>query len=122
MRCGNDFDAGQFQQALEAIAADIRAIASRCEGDTLAILALLRSLEAIHQEIRDSLFLNSLPENRQDLYALLRDIEAESGWPHIPRMRLRSLLVNLAPELASADGSDAPVSLPTSSRQPPGEP
>lgn len=108
MRCGNDFDKGQFQQSIEAIAAEIRAIAQSCDGDTLAILALLRAIEAIHHEIRDSLFLTSLPDNRQDLYALLRDIETESGWPHIPRMRLRSLLVNLAPEPASADGSDAP--------------
>lgn len=114
MRYGNDFDAEQFHQAIEAIAAEIRTLAQSCEGDTLAILALLRALASVHQEVRDSLFLNSLPDNRQDLYALLRDIETESGWPHIPRMRLRSLLVNLASEPASPGDSGAPVSPPTS--------
>lgn len=122
MRCSNDFDAEQFQQALEALTADIRALASRCQGNTLAILALLRSLEGIHQQIRDTLFLNSLPDNRQDLYTLLRDIETAGGWPHIPRMRLRSLLVNLAPEIANTDNSYESISSPTSSQQPPAEP
>ncbi|HIK28972.1 MAG: hypothetical protein N3E45_05100 [Oscillatoriaceae bacterium SKW80] len=122
MRCSNDFDTEQFQQALETLTADIRALASGCQGNTLAILALLRSLEAIHQEIRDTLFLNSLPDNRQDLYALLRDIETAGGWPHIPRMRLRSLLVNLASEIANADKSDESISSPASSQLPPAEP
>jgi hypothetical protein len=38
----------------------------------------------------------SLPDNRQALYALLKDIEEEGGWPYIDRMRLRSLLKNFS--------------------------
>ncbi|MGL5084006.1 MAG: hypothetical protein ACRC8A_21175 [Microcoleaceae cyanobacterium] len=60
-------------------------------GDPLALLALLRTLESLHQEIRDSLFQETLPDNRQALYHLLREIESQGGWPYIPRMSLRSL-------------------------------
>jgi hypothetical protein len=39
-----------------------------------------------------------LPDNRQALYSLLRDIEAEGGWPYIERMRLQAFLTNLEQE------------------------
>lgn len=66
-----------------------------CQGDILAILALLRQLEKLHREVRDGIFQENLPDNRQALYSLLKDIEAEGGWPYIERMRLQDLMVNL---------------------------
>jgi hypothetical protein len=76
----------------EAIAATIRSIAKRHQGDQIALLNLLRMLEALHKEIREGLFQESLPTNRQALYALLKDMEAQGGWPYIKRMRLQALL------------------------------
>lgn len=86
---------------LQAITDRIRGQADGCQGDPLAILQLLRILEALHREIREGLFVESLPNNRQDLYSLLREIEASGGWPYINRMKLRSLLTN-----SIADGGD----------------
>jgi hypothetical protein len=63
------------------------------------LLALLRTLERLHQEIRDSFFQDALPDNRQALYNLLRDIETSGGWPYIHRMKLQSLLKQLSTEL-----------------------
>lgn len=60
----------------------------------MALLAILRSLESSHQELREGLFQQALPDNRQALYNLLKDIEAHLRWPYIPRLRLRYLLEN----------------------------
>jgi len=76
----------------------IRGLAKQQTGNSLALLSILRSLEGLHQEIRDHLFQEALPENRQALYSLLRDIEASGGWPYIHRMRLQALLTKLAVE------------------------
>lgn len=73
-----------------------RVIAQKRQGDALALLEVLRSLEALHREIREDLFQKSLPDNRQALYNLLRQIESDGGWPYISRMKLRSLLANLS--------------------------
>jgi hypothetical protein len=81
-----------------AIAQVVKAAAQSHEGDCLTLLALLRLLESLHREISDTLFQASLPTNRQALYALLRDIEAEGGWPYIHRMKLQALLANLPPD------------------------
>lgn len=83
---------------LEELARSVRAIADRSTGDGMALLALLRVLEILHREIREGLFQESLPTNRQALYALLRDIEATGGWPYIHRMRLQEFLKNLVEE------------------------
>lgn len=80
---------------LQKIAYQIEAAAHHRRQNSRELLALLRLLESLHQEIRDSLFRDSLPDNRQQLYALLRDIEVHGGWPYIQRMKLRSLLENL---------------------------
>ena len=71
---------------------DLRLVANHYQGDSLALLELLRTLEQLHREICESLFLESLPSNRQALYNLLRDIETSGGWPYIQRIKLRSLL------------------------------
>ena len=83
----------------QVIVAAVNTAAQQSQGDCLQLLALLRLLESLHREVCDGLFQPSLPTNRQALYALLRDIEAEGGWPYIHRMKLQSLLVNLASEI-----------------------
>ncbi|MEO0768105.1 MAG: hypothetical protein AAFY72_01515 [Cyanobacteria bacterium J06649_4] len=70
----------------------VRATAQSKEGDCLALLELLRLLDDLHYEIRDTLFRDALPDNRQRLYRLLKDIEQQGGWPYIKRMNLRELL------------------------------
>lgn len=85
----------QMSAELQAIATAVRTLAQSCQGDSLALLALLRCLEELHRELRDGLFQSALPDNRQALYKLLKDIETEGGWPYIERMKLQSLLVNL---------------------------
>lgn len=102
MNLGNNLNPDQKPQQLETLANELRAIAQNAQGDCLALLAILRTLEALHQEIRDTLFLAALPDNRQNLYALLREIESESGWPYIPRMKLQVLLNQWAGELENA--------------------
>jgi hypothetical protein len=102
---------GRFEQPeqpeLEAIATLVHETAQHYRGKSSELLALLRLLEALHQEIRDDLFQKSLPDNRQALYALLRDIETEGGWPYIHRMKLQAFLSNLlmqpGEELPDAD-------------------
>lgn len=96
---------GQFEANLEAIAAMVRTTAQQQQGHSLELLTLLRLLEALHQEVRDGLFQDSLPSNRQALYALLRDIEMSGGWPYIHRMKLQAFLSNfsLADDSASED-------------------
>ncbi|EKQ68897.1 hypothetical protein OsccyDRAFT_3450 [Leptolyngbyaceae cyanobacterium JSC-12] len=61
-------------------------------NDTLKLLEILRKLENLHQQIRDSFFQESLPTSRQALYALLKDIEAKGGWPYIYRVKLQELM------------------------------
>ena len=83
---------------LSALVQTVRLTAQQKEGDCLALLELLRLLEAIHFEIRDTLFRDALPDNRQRLYRLLKDIEQEGGWPYIKRMQLRALFEHLVEE------------------------
>jgi hypothetical protein len=94
MNHNNDRELKQLQVKVQAMTADIRALANSYEGNSLALLSLLRALEDLHRNIRDNLFQASLPDNRQALHALLRDMEEVGGWPYIERMRLRSLLSN----------------------------
>ncbi|MEG4344050.1 hypothetical protein QUB70_12265 [Microcoleus sp. A003_D6] len=89
---GKDLESGKLQSQLQLLTEALRTLAESCQGDSLLLLALLRTLEASHQEIRDGLFQASFPDNRQALYKLLRNIEANGGWPYIQRMKLRSLL------------------------------
>ncbi|MEW5856635.1 MAG: hypothetical protein AB1861_04560 [Cyanobacteriota bacterium] len=96
MNSEENLELGHLLPELQAIATSVRALAQTCQGDTLALLALLRALESWHREIRDTVFQASLPDNRQALYALLKDMEEEGGWPYIERMKLRSLLEKLS--------------------------
>lgn len=88
----------EYSDEKEAIAMLVRTTAHRHRGDGLALLRLLRLLEGLHQEIRDGLFQETLPDNRQALYALLKDMEAEGGWPYINRIKLRALMAFLMEE------------------------
>jgi hypothetical protein len=88
----------QLSQALEKISSEVMAVAQTAEGDNVALLALLRLLEQLHREICEGVFQDALPDNRQSLYALLKDIETKGGWPYIYRLKLQSFLVNLAAE------------------------
>ncbi len=78
------------------IASEIQAIAARSQGDPIALLQLLRALEQVHRDIQDDYFLSALPDSRQALYALLRDIEENGGWPYIQRWKIQALFANLA--------------------------
>lgn len=84
---------------LQAITIAVQAATQTCQDDVIAILTLLRKLEDLHREIRDGIFQDSLPDNRQKLYALLKDMESQGGWPYIERMRLQAFLENLSEEL-----------------------
>lgn len=89
---------GQLSAKLQAIATTVYDAAEASHGDSIALLALLRKLEQLHREIRDGSFQESLPQNRQQLYSLLKDIELEGGWPYIERMRLQAFLSQLSAE------------------------
>ncbi len=99
-------DAGSLAEDLERLSAEVYALAQGRKGNVTELLTLLRLLDALHREICDTLFQEALPNNRQALYSLLRDIEATGGWPHISRIKLRDLLLRLE---AQEPLSDAPV-------------
>lgn len=99
-----------FPDDLSAIAFLVQQAALNRQNNEIALLALLRLLEKLHRDIRDGLFQDSLPDNRQALYNLLKDIEAEGGWPYIHRMRLQGLLSNLLQESQSPSSDDPPNS------------
>lgn len=82
---------------LQVIMTTVRTVAQASQSDILALLSLLRVLEELHREIRDDLFQEALPSNRQELYRLVREIESVGGWPYIPRFQLQALLANLQP-------------------------
>ncbi len=77
---------------IEEIRLVVQTAAQKRVKDCEALLALLRQLEELHRDIRETLFQESLPTNRQHLYHLLRDIEVNGGWPYIQRMKLTELL------------------------------
>ncbi len=91
-------DSEKLSDELQAIASVVHDATQNCQGDAMALLALLRQLEKLHREIRDEAFLHSLPDNRQGLYSLLKDIESLGGWPYIERMRLQAFLERLSTE------------------------
>ncbi len=95
-----------LQQDLAALSAQISTIVDGIQTDSLGLLALLRLLEQMHREISEEYFQPSLPNTRQALYTLLRDIEAEGGWPHIPRMKIQALMSEFL--LAEADTPEPP--------------
>jgi hypothetical protein len=96
---------------IEAIDSAIWVLAEKNSGDPFALLTLLRHLELIHRRIRSELFEPCLPQTRQHLYQLVKEIEEAGGWPYIERMRLRQLLQKIQSEASEADElqQDKPV-------------
>ena len=74
------------------IADRVDAIAKECGDDSDQLLALLRTLEGLHRRICAEQFEPSLPNTRKDLYALLRDMEEQGGWPYIKRGKLQTFI------------------------------
>ena len=85
----------------------IMTVATPRQQDCLALLQMLRLLEECHRDIRDRLFLKSLPNSRHDLYTLLQDLEEMGDWPQIPRTRIETFLELLKAQVDVMD----PVSL-----------
>ena len=56
-------------------------ISEELRGNPEALLTLLRELEALHRDVQDGPFRQSLPENRQKLFTLLQGMEKNGGWP-----------------------------------------
>jgi hypothetical protein len=83
---------------LSQIRCEVEEVVNFYQDSPIAILTLLRELESLHREIREDVFQKQLPDSRHELHALLRDIEANGGWPYIERMRIQGLLANLIPE------------------------
>jgi hypothetical protein len=70
-------------------------LAKERQDDCIGLLELLRFLETLHGQIRDNYYISSLPQNRGELYALLKEMEDQDGWPLLPRTETRSLLKRL---------------------------
>jgi hypothetical protein len=85
----------ELPEDLAHLSALIDGAALQRQGSHVDLLGLLRLLEQRHRDICETLFYDALPDNRQNLYALLRDIEINGGWPYIQRMKLQALLANL---------------------------
>ncbi|MEH2271597.1 MAG: hypothetical protein V7K68_24765 [Nostoc sp.] len=98
MNNNKNIESEKLSCKVQAIASVVYDAVQDCQGDTVALLAMLRQLEQLHREIRDGVFQESLPVNRRQLYSLLKDIESEGGWPYIERMRLQAFLANLPQE------------------------
>ena len=84
-----------LMQPLTNITDRINELAEQNREDPIALLHLLRTLEQLHREIQQNHFQAALPDSRQALYALLRDIEENGGWPYVQRWKLQALFANL---------------------------
>ena len=71
---------------------ELRALADQEQNNPDNLLLLLRELEAVHRDVQDGPFRQSLPENRQKLFSLLQMMEKSGGWPYIPRLQLRTFI------------------------------
>jgi hypothetical protein len=106
MNNDRSLESEKLASQLETIATRVNDVAQSFQGDSIALLALLRQLEQLHREIRDGYFQETLPDNRQQLYSLLKDIESEGGWPYIERMKLQAFLAKLLQD-ATEDNRDS---------------
>jgi hypothetical protein len=96
-----------FQEDFRAIGAHLHQLIDRAHADPVALLKILRFLETLHNEVRELHFQPALPIHRHELYAMLREIEAEGGWPYIPRMQLRDLLAGDTLALPTEDEDES---------------
>lgn len=95
MSNNQDLQPVSLESSLQDVSTTIRSLANHHQGDSLKLLALLRTLESLHQEVRENSFQAALPDNRQALYSLLKDMESSGGWPYIHRMKLQFFLSQL---------------------------
>ena len=81
-----------IQEKLQPALKTLRELSEHHRDDPESLLLLLRDLEALHRDIQDDAFRESLPEDRQKLFALLKTMERSGGWPYIPRLQLRTFI------------------------------
>jgi hypothetical protein len=81
-----------LESELKTIVERVDTVAQKCGDDSDRLLALLRTLEGLHRRICAEQFEPSLPNTRKDLYALLRDMEEQGGWPYIKRGKLQTFI------------------------------
>lgn len=118
MNCDRHLNNNHLDEKLEEISTSVWATAQQCQGNTLLLLSLLRSLELLHRQIREEIFQPSLPDTRQKLYPLLKEIEESGGWPYIERMKIEALLANfLGSETIIAESHNSPTESPDSSEK-----
>ncbi len=95
MNSHQDWNRSQLEGELQQVTTTVWDLARQQQGNSEGLLLLLRTLEHLHRQIREQMFEPSLPDTRQDLYHLLREIEETGGWPYIERMKIQSLLLKL---------------------------
>ena len=81
-----------IQEKLKPALKTLRELSELHRDDPESLLVLLRDLEALHRDIQEDAFRESLPEDRQKLFALLKTMERSGGWPYIPRLQLRTFI------------------------------
>ena len=81
-----------WEARLQALLAEVDAIAADLEDQPAPLLTLLRQIEALHRRIQDGPFRTSLPADRHQFFTLLQAMETSGGWPYIPRLQLRTFL------------------------------
>lgn len=102
-------DGQYFNDTLQQLVALVESLSQFCGQDSDRLLALLRTLESLHRQIRTEQFEPSLPNTRKDLYDFLKDVEESGGWPYIERGKLQTFLQHWMPPEESARGtSDLP--------------
>ncbi len=87
-------DSTGLESQLQAMMNQVWNLAQERQEDSQAVLSLLQALESLHRDIREQIFLPSLPNTRHELEKLLREIEEKGGWPYIERMKLQAFLRN----------------------------
>ena len=96
--------AGDWEARLSEELLSIQALAGEVDGDSQALLLLLRRLEELHRNIQDGPFRSSLPADRGELFNLLQGMEKSGGWPYIPRLQLRTFM-----DLLQSGDSSSPL-------------
>ena len=88
-------DVSTVQKRLKPILDSLHAMADEYRREPEVLLLLLREIEALHRDVQDGPFRESLPEDRQRLFRVLKTMEKSGGWPYIPRLQLRTFITML---------------------------
>ena len=81
-----------LHERLAPLLQELRALADQEQNNPDNLLLLLRELEAVHRDVQEGPFRQSLPENRQKRFSLLQTMEKSGGGPYIPRLQLRTFI------------------------------